>query len=493
VPVSRGLHPLTVRQAPSDRLAEHRRARRTLSGILARWRQVSRSREGKRTAAPLREVTRLTRRVAPQRLGEWLASDAALGWLLGVESSIGLMERAATAARAPRNRAGTPAAWIRLMDAAAEAGILGRVAPHGALKGGFPSRVAAIAAGELARAPDRLAPIALPWFAPRHRRGSLKLLAAALPERGTPAGSIELPAAGVTLIAPGPGASLTVRLRTDVLLIRGLQVPWPVPAGPTGSTPTVGAPVRPGRTGLVVLPFDGAFERRVFEALELLRCVWPESADVVASATSRVVPLDEGNTVSFSAPAWPGVSFVNRRSAPMLRLAEDLLHEATHERLHRVERAGPLVRAGAPRVYSPWRREYRPLRGLLHGACTFLTGARFFERALAAAERTQAALRIGESRRVWLARRLIEESDAVLQSLGSLGSADRRGWLTPEGSRIVRRLRRLAGPLRRAARRRERLLASSAKGRRALERARRERRATAGRSLRWAWNQDAGD
>ena len=88
----------------------------------------------------------------------------------------------------------------------------------------------------------------------------------------------------------------------------------------------------------------------------------------------------------------PGIAYVNVNSSPIVRLAEDLVHETAHMRLHEIEAVHDLLVPAAlaedgPRFYSPWRREWRPLRGLLHACCTFTTGALFFERMLAAADR----------------------------------------------------------------------------------------------------------
>ena len=192
----------------------------------------------------------------------------------------------------------------------------------------------------------------------------------------------------------------------DLLVERGLEV---VSAGP-----------------------DPDFARRVGKALAILDEHFSEAASLVRSRTWRVVPVAEWATVSYSSAREPGVAYINVKSAPLLRLAEDLLHESVHIRVHEIEAKGGLVtREGrAERFYSPWRREWRPLRGLLHAVCTFTAGAMFFER-----------MRSGPwtaSRKRWLSRRLLEEHASVAMSLRVLETAAGKGLLTATGKTALR-------------------------------------------------------
>jgi HEXXH motif-containing protein len=180
------------------------------------------------------------------------------------------------------------------------------------------------------------------------------------------------------------------------------------------------------------------------------------------------------------------VSFINIRSAPGIRLAEDLLHEAVHERLHRIERVHPLVAPESPRVYSPWRREWRPLRGLVHGACTFGAGASFFSRALAASGGARPALRLTRARRLWLARRLVEEWDALGEALRILAAARREGWLRPAGIRLESEVRAGWRALRSEAVRCLALLERTPAARGHVAALRRQRERTGARAVRWS-------
>jgi HEXXH motif-containing protein len=200
----------------------------------------------------------------------------------------------------------------------------------------------------------------------------------------------------------------------------------------SGSSPQIGdLLVERGLEVISAGPAPG-FGARVTRALAILDTRFPEAAALVRSRTWRVVPVAEWATVSYSSATEPGVAYINVKSAPLLRLAEDLLHESVHIRLHEIEARSDFVTTSGrdERFYSPWRREWRPLRGLLHAVCTFTAGAMFFDR-----------MRTGpwsESRRRWLARRLLEERASVAMTLVILENAARRGLLTRAGRRVVR-------------------------------------------------------
>jgi len=234
----------------------------------------------------------------------------------------------------------------------------------------------------------------------------------------------------------------------------------------------------------VTLGRDPRFERRVGRAMALLDTAWPEAASMVRARTWRIVPVSAAATVSFSSAREPGVAYIDVRSAPDLRMAEDLVHETTHMRLHEIESVRPLVRRQAldePRFYSPWRREWRPVRGLVHAVCTFTVGAIWFERMLA----SQVGVR--PARRRWLARRLLEERASVAIALAAFRGTRARGLLTEAGRRVVRAAAREHAALSDAARRRERWLASSVEGRAELARLSREISRLRARPLRWRW------
>jgi HEXXH motif-containing protein len=227
---------------------------------------------------------------------------------------------------------------------------------------------------------------------------------------------------------------------------------------------------------------DDRFERRVRKAVAFLDKIWPEAAEMIRARTWRVVPVAVPATVSYSSARQPGIAYIHVKSAPVVRMAEDLVHETTHIRLHEIEALRPVVtrRALASVFYSPWRREWRPLRGLVHAVCTFTAGAMFFERASASGA-------ISPSRRRWLARRLLEERASVAMALPALRQAEAHRMLTAAGRRVVAAAAREHRGLTAAARQRRVWLASTASGRAELAAADRLVKALRSRPVRWSW------
>lgn len=208
---------------------------------------------------------------------------------------------------------------------------------------------------------------------------------------------------------------------------------------------------------------------RLGRALDILQAVWPEAAEEVRARTRLVLPLAEPGLVSFSLPSRPGVSFINLRGKTLTDLADDMLHEAAHHRLHAVEertrlfsepraagvdrrprepasmRMGSVAFEGdAPRYWSPWRRDMRPVRGIFHACYTFAFRAELLERIARAARASggrvgHLRLRPGGVRRLRLES--AKERRWLARSLFDLDDAARRGLLTTAGQRLVSEMR----------------------------------------------------
>jgi HEXXH motif-containing protein len=87
--------------------------------------------------------------------------------------------------------------------------------------------------------------------------------------------------------------------------------------------------------------------------------------------------------VSYSHPDIPFSVFVSVGEdcslVATLRVAESLLHEAMHLKLTLLEKEIPLLQADSQGFYySPWRDEYRPARGVLHGLFVFTVVHAFY-------------------------------------------------------------------------------------------------------------------
>ncbi len=104
----------------------------------------------------------------------------------------------------------------------------------------------------------------------------------------------------------------------------------------------------------------------------------PELADSVAQLARRIhllVPSDDAYDVNFSEPELPFSVFVSIPLRPVeyihWRLAEAIIHEASHLQLSLVECQVPLIASPHAQHYSPWRTSARSLGGVLHGLYVF--------------------------------------------------------------------------------------------------------------------------
>jgi HEXXH motif-containing protein len=92
---------------------------------------------------------------------------------------------------------------------------------------------------------------------------------------------------------------------------------------------------------------------------------------------------DEAYDVTHSEPRWPDWIFVScpatKNEVSALRVAENVVHEAMHLQLTRVERRGALVADDEALLPSPWKQELRQLQGILHGLYVFRCIAEFLK------------------------------------------------------------------------------------------------------------------
>jgi len=275
---------------------------------------------------------------------------------------------------------------------------------------------------------------------PRVRAG---LRGSTLALRSDGARVVVLPAAGTRLIAPDlepkrprprrpPGPPLR--------LVRREMIP--------GTSIVLAPVVLSHRSRLRVTREAGGLGRRMARALRIVRIAWPEAFHEIERRTRMVVPIRERGTVSYSMAARPGISYINVFGKTLVDLADDLLHETAHHRLHDLEETAALLVPGPETMEvqafdSPWRGARRPLRGILHGAYTFLFRAGLFRRVLRVARRHPRTLaaEIGPAGRAFLFRELRRERRMIAAALRDLEAAARSGLLTHAGRRLLREMR----------------------------------------------------
>lgn len=124
---------------------------------------------------------------------------------------------------------------------------------------------------------------------------------------------------------------------------------------------------------------DIGFQELFVRSLDLVRAVGPILGTIAGLCRSVhvLIPCDAHFDSSFSDPVLPFSIFVScpftKEPNRVERMAENIVHEALHLQLSLVEKSQPLVTEvpDQQRMFSPWKKEHRPVQGLVHGVYVF--------------------------------------------------------------------------------------------------------------------------
>ncbi len=383
------------------------------------WRIVGRLQEGPlHRSRALAALVSVLRHRGPARRS-LLAGPAFAAWLAAAEETLELLH--------------PPASDTALFARVSRGRHLALLVPGGRLDPEFRSRVRKLAVRQRALLMRRLVPLLMFRLPPgvTLARADLDLSEDGEEARGPGEVHVEHPEPATARLPAGARVRLDgprVRLASEATIV------WRPRPRLAGSGIVLGRPVVSTPRGLRVPPRAraGTGSRRLAAALELLDRAWPEAREAVERHTRVIVPLTEANTVSFSMPSRPGVSYINLTGKSLVDLADDLLHETAHHMLHVIEASGALVNDdGEPRYVSPWRRSPRPVRGILHATWTFGFRAGLLSRLLRLPD--ERALR-----RSWLSAQRDFERSALARGRAQLRDALARGLLTRRGAAILR-------------------------------------------------------
>lgn len=95
---------------------------------------------------------------------------------------------------------------------------------------------------------------------------------------------------------------------------------------------------------------------------------------ILAKSIHVIRSSDAAYDISFSDPKIPFSIFVSVPSAGStidLRIAEAIIHETMHLQLSLVERFVDMAKPSGSLYYSPWKKEARPVSGVLHAMYVF--------------------------------------------------------------------------------------------------------------------------
>ena len=345
-------------------------------------------------------------------------------------------------AAAQRKAAPSAARGTRLFEKIAGTEFLTELVPSGRVERGFAGRARRHARGILRQRLADLPRILVPYLPPGEGRGAFSLALRSIPDEGCPRGRIRLGESPLTLSCPARRAD-SIRVRR---VGRALFLPAFVEISRQETIPGTSillghrllSSARALRVGAPV-PGLGA---RLARALDLVEAAWPRAGREIRRRTWLIVPLVEPGTVSYSHLARPGISYLSVLRGSLVDLADDLLHETAHHRLHARQEVESLIRhPGERRFHSPWRRSMRPLNGILHGTFTFLYRAELFRRLSRGAPRRGRARLSGAARKK-LGTEARRELERCAASLADLREASGAGLLTPAGRALVARMGR---------------------------------------------------
>ncbi len=167
---------------------------------------------------------------------------------------------------------------------------------------------------------------------------------------------------------------------------------------------------------------------RLAQALDLLAAQVPWWESLRDSTARRLVLFESPHLLGFTSPLVPQTLFVNA-TCDVLRLAERLVHEATHLQVYDAQDVLRFTDApGTVLISSPLRADRRPVLGVLH--------------ATVVSARVVAAMRaVGRGAAGELAAGAREVAARVTASVAA-GAAEllANGQLTPAGETLVRSL-----------------------------------------------------
>lgn len=121
---------------------------------------------------------------------------------------------------------------------------------------------------------------------------------------------------------------------------------------------------------------DPQAHAQIQAAADVLKYI-PTMARSVGMLVKSVHPLQapRDHDISHSTPELPFSIFVSTPADDerdtSLRVAESLIHESMHLQLTLVDSLEPLAENDRANGYSPWKDEFRPVTGLLHGLYVF--------------------------------------------------------------------------------------------------------------------------
>jgi hypothetical protein len=181
------------------------------------------------------------------------------------------------------------------------------------------------------------------------------------------------------------------------------------------------------------------------QALSFIKTYLPSDFIRILKYSHTFIPIKDITLVSYSFQFLPGYSFINFYHRDELDLIDDIIHENGHHHLNSYLRKKSLFNETSERLFfSPWRRSWRPLRGLYHAYFTFFWGYELFF------QLQQLFLEKKSELPSWILkyqkkiiRRYHQEKIMLDISYGSLRNAYKAGLIYSDGWEIIQNLHKI--------------------------------------------------
>lgn len=137
------------------------------------------------------------------------------------------------------------------------------------------------------------------------------------------------------------------------------------------------AEIAAGFGGLHFIDSSGPQIRQLIQAAADVLTHVPSMTESVGRVVKAIHPLHspKDHDVSHSTPELPFSIFIsipeNDERDALVRVTESIIHESMHLQLTLMDSIEPLAVDDRVSGYSPWKDEFRPVTGLLHGLYVF--------------------------------------------------------------------------------------------------------------------------
>nr|WP_165204938.1 HEXXH motif-containing putative peptide modification protein [Litoribacterium kuwaitense]NGP46773.1 hypothetical protein [Litoribacterium kuwaitense] len=120
-----------------------------------------------------------------------------------------------------------------------------------------------------------------------------------------------------------------------------------------------------------ILTTDTNLKNTFYSCLELIEESAPEFMLDIKCHTNTIVPIKNPSVKAFSIDALIGAIYVTPEE-DIIDTIDLVVHENGHNKLDKLNEIYPLLKPDEKLYPSPWRKDLRPMEGIIHGAYVHL-------------------------------------------------------------------------------------------------------------------------